>query len=169
MATKPDKTAARPTHAPETAPQAPQDGLNTPAHNIWLAGLGALASAQANAQAEGAKAFEALVQQGLEMKARTQALAKEQWAEAAQHMDSLTAGATGGMGAWDRLGGIFEGRVARALASLGMPSAFEIADLKTRVTTLERALAHAQGAAPAEPAAPTPTGSARRKGAGKST
>jgi hypothetical protein len=107
--------------------QAPQDGLNTPAQH--LAGrAGALASAQANAQAEGAKAFEALVQQGLECR-RTQALARK-WAEAAQHMDSLTAGATGGMGAWDRLGGIFEGRVARALASLGMPSAFEIADLK---------------------------------------
>jgi hypothetical protein len=49
------------------------------------------------------------VQQGLRNAARTQALARK-WAEAAQHMDSLTAGATGGMGAWDRLGGIFEGR-----------------------------------------------------------
>jgi hypothetical protein len=55
--------------------QAPQDGLNTPRTTSGWPGWGALASAQANAQAEGAKAFEALVQQGLECR-RTQALAR---------------------------------------------------------------------------------------------
>ena len=112
--------------------------MHAPAHNIWLAGLGALASAQANAQAEGTKAFEALVKQGLEMQARTQALAKEQWAEAAQRMGAID---SGGTGSWDRLGGIFEGRVARALASLGMPTANEVAELRQRVEALEQALA----------------------------
>ena len=127
-------------------------------NNIWLAGLGALASAQANAQAEGTKAFEALVQQGLQMQERTQALAKEQWNEAAQRI-AETAGAAG---SWDRLGGIFEGRVARALASLGMPAASEMAELRQRVQALENALAALQ-APPAKPkAAATPTGSGRK-------
>ena len=129
-------------------------------NNIWLAGLGALASAQANAQAEGTKAFEALVQQGLQMQERTQALAKEQWNEAAQRI-AETAGAAG---SWDRLGGIFEGRVARALASLGMPAASEMAGLKARVAALEQALEALQGQAPAAPTAP-----ARRKAARKTS
>ena len=143
MVTKP-RQPAHPAAAP--APE-PSDGLppapsamQGPAHNIWLAGLGALASAQANAQAEGSKAFEALVQQGLEMQARTQELAKKQWAEAAQRMGVLQGEAGGAGGSWDRLGGIFEGRVARALASMGMPPACDIAALKDRVQVLEQAI-----------------------------
>ena len=114
------------------------------AQNIWLAGLGALASAQA----EGSKTFEALVKQGLDMQAQTQALAKEQWAEATERMSALTGTGTPAAAApWDRLGGIFENRVARALASMGMPSASEVADLRQRVADLEQALAALQAAA----------------------
>lgn len=105
------------------------------AHNIWLAGLGALAQAQASAQAEGSKAFEALVHQGLEMQARTQALAKEQWDEAAQRLNALTTHAS--ENSWDRLGGIFQSRVARALSSLGMPPAGDLKALEERVAKLE--------------------------------
>ena len=72
MATKPPK-AAQPAPA---AAIPPDDAAKMPASNIWLAGLGALAGAQANAQAEGTKAFEALVKQGLDMQARAQAAAK---------------------------------------------------------------------------------------------
>ncbi|HNR84907.1 phasin family protein, partial [Ottowia sp.] len=98
--------------------------------------------------AEGSKAFEALVKQGLEWQARTQALAKEKWAEAAERMGAMTAQATGGVGSWDRLGGIFEERVARALASMGMPSASEVAQLQARVEALETALNALQSGAP---------------------
>ncbi len=85
MAVKPRKNSVPPNPATDAV------SLHAPTHNIWLAGLGALASAQADAQAEGAKAFESLVEQGLAMQARTQALAKEQWSEAAQRMGSLPA------------------------------------------------------------------------------
>ena len=148
---KPTPDAAEPAPAFEAPPN----------HNIWLAGLGALASAQANAQAEGSKAFEALVKQGLEMQARTQALAKEQWAGAAERMDSLTAGASGAAGSWDRLGGIFEGRVARAMASMGMPSATEVAALKARVEALEAAVQALQARAQPKPDAPRPRKTSR--------
>ena len=161
MATRPRKTAAAAAPATPDAP-APSP-LQTP-HNIWLAGLGALAGAQASAQTEGNKAFEGLVQQGLDWQARTQALAKEKWAEAAERMGAMTAQATGGVGSWDKLGGIFEDRVARALASMGMPSASEVAQLKARVEALEAALAALQGAAPASQA---PRAAARRQSAAK--
>ncbi len=161
MATRPRKTAAAAAPATPDAP-APSP-LQTP-HNIWLAGLGALAGAQASAQTEGSKAFEGLVQQGLDWQARTQALAKEKWAEAAERMGAMTAQAAGGVGSWDKLGGIFEDRVARALASMGMPSASEVAQLKARVEALEAALAALQGEAPASQA---PRAAARRQSAAK--
>jgi len=68
------------------------------------------------------------------------------------------------VGSWDKLGGIFEDRVARALASMGMPSASEVAQLKARVEALEAALAALQGAAPASQA---PRAAARRQSAAK--
>ena len=91
--------------------------------------------------------------------------AKEKWAEAAERMGAMTAQAAGGVGSWDKLGGIFEDRVARALASMGMPSASEVAQLKARVEALEAALATLQGAAPASPQAPR--AAARRQSAAK--
>lgn len=146
MATKPRKTSRKSSPAEEAAPA---ESTPAQAHNIWLAGLGALASAQADAQAEGNKAFEALVRQGLEMQARTQALAKEQWAEAAQRMGAMGVDANAATGGWGRLGGIFEDRVARALASMGMPSALEVCELKQRVEALERELEALRGGKPA--------------------
>ncbi|CAM5780944.1 phasin family protein [Ottowia pentelensis] len=142
----------------------PPNAVQEPAHNIWLAGLGALASAQANAQSEGTKAFEALVKQGMEMQERSQALAKQQWAEAAQRIGELTTGASGSTGSWDRLGGIFEGRVARALANLGMPSTEEIKQLTRRVEALERALQPSGTVGPeaANTVTPKPRRNARR-------
>ena len=74
-------------------------------------------------------------------------------------MGAMTTQATSGGGSWDRLGGIFEGRVARALASMGMPSACEIAILKARVDALEQALAKMTGQADA----PAPASAARKK------
>ena len=146
MATKARKTP-RDTSDEDTSQPFPfklPGGDPAAAQNIWLAGLGALASAQA----EGSKTFETLVKQGLDMQAQTQALAKEQWAEATERMSALT-GTPAASAPWDRLGGIFENRVARALASMGMPSASEVAELRQRVADLEQALAELQAGQPA--------------------
>ena len=130
-----------------------RDELPSSPHNIWLAGLGALAQAQASAQAEGSKAYEALVKQGLEMQARTQALAKEQWTEAAQQLNALTAQVSSNP--WDRLGNIFQSRVARALAGLGMPPAEDIQALEERIAALEKTVQKLQASsAPKAPKAP---------------
>ena len=124
--------------APST-PKKPAKGASRPkeplhsaaSKDIWLAGLGAMAQAQAAAQ--------------------------EQIHEAAAHFNQLTQGLSAGLAQpmtvkVDRLEHLFEDRVARALKSLGLPTAQEVADLQMRVAALEAALG--KSAAPAKPKAP---------------
>jgi poly(hydroxyalkanoate) granule-associated protein len=104
-----------------------------------------MAQAQAQARAQGSKAFENLVADGLAFQRKSQAAAQEKLHEAAAHFNQLTQGLGAGlvqpMGAKvDRLEHLFEDRVARALKSLGLPTAQEVADLQERVTALEAAL-----------------------------
>ena len=124
--------------APST-PKKPAKGASHPkeplhgaaSKDIWLAGLGAMAQAQAAAQ--------------------------EQINEAAAHFNQMTQGLSAGLVQpmavkVDRLEHLFEDRVARALKSLGLPTAQEVADLQMRVAALEAALG--KSAAPAKPKAP---------------
>jgi Poly(hydroxyalcanoate) granule associated protein (phasin) len=112
--------------APST-PKKPAKGASHPSEplhsaaskDIWLAGLGAMAQAQAAAQ--------------------------EQMHEAAAHFNQMTQGLSAGLVQpmavkVDRLEHLFEDRVARALKSLGLPTAQEVADLQERVAALEAAL-----------------------------
>ena len=112
--------------APST-PKKPTKGATNssePLHSaaskdIWLASLGAMAQAQAAAQ--------------------------EQMHEAAAHFNQMTQGLSAGLVQpmavkVDRLEHLFEDRVARALKSLGLPTAQEVADLQERVAALEAAL-----------------------------
>ena len=124
--------------APST-PKKPAKGASHPkeplhsaaSKDIWLAGLGAMAQAQAAAQ--------------------------EQMHEAAAHFNQMTQGLSAGLVQpmavkVDRLEHLFEDRVARALKSLGLPTAHEVADLQERVAALEAALG--KSATPAKPKAP---------------
>ena len=124
--------------APST-PKKPTKGATNssePLHSaaskdIWLASLGAMAQAQAAAQ--------------------------EQMHEAAAHFNQMTQGLSAGLVQpmavkVDRLEHLFEDRVARALKSLGLPTAQEVADLQMRVAALEAALG--KSAAPAKPKTP---------------
>jgi len=138
--------------APST-PKKPTKGASIssePLHSaaskdIWLAGLGAMAQAQAQARAQGSKTFETLVAEGLAFQRQSQAAAQEKIHEAAAHFNQLTKGLSAGLvqpmaGKVDRLEHLFEDRVARALKSLGLPTAQEVADLQERVAALEAAL-----------------------------
>jgi BMFP domain-containing protein YqiC len=89
--------------------------------------------------------------------AQAQAAAQEQIHEAAAHFNQLTQGLSAGLAQpmavkVDRLEHLFEDRVARALKSLGLPTAQEVADLQMRVAALEAALG--TRAAPAKAKAP---------------
>lgn len=127
------------------------------AHQIWLAGLGAVAQAQA----QGSKAFETLVNDGLAFQRKTQEEARQRFEEATERLTHMAQGlgeqTTGRM---DRLEQVFEERVARALHRLGMPTLQDIADLQARVADLEAQLAKASR--PAARAARTPTAPARK-------
>ena len=118
---------------------------HTASKDIWLAGLGAMAQAQAQAREQGSKAFETLVEKGLAFQRQSQAAAQEKIHEAAAHFNQLTQGLGAGLVApvgvkVDRLEHLFEDRVARVLKSLGLPTAQEVADLQERVAILEAAL-----------------------------
>ena len=107
------------------------------AQQIWLAGLGAFAKAQQ----EGSKVFEALVQDGVNLQRKTQAVAQERMAEATERITEMAGGLSGKAGQhWGRLEGIFEDRVARALNGLGLPSASQWQALNERVEALEKRL-----------------------------
>ena len=103
------------------------------AQQIWQAGLGAFTKAQA----EGNKAFEALVKEGVAIQKKTQAAAEEKIAEAASRMTAMAGGITGkATGQWDKLETIFEERVAKALNKLGVPSAKDVNALIARIDAL---------------------------------
>jgi len=160
--------------APST-PKKPTKGASNPSEpvhsaaskDIWLAGLGAMAQAQAQVRAQGSKTFETLVAEGLAFQRKSQAAAQEKIHEAAAHFNQMTQGLSAGLVQpmavkVDRLEHLFEDRVARALKSLGLPTAHEVADLQERVAALEAALG--KSAAPAKPKAPP-----RKRPAAKTT
>ena len=133
----------------------PADRIKDSAQQIWLAGLGAFAKMQQ----EGSKAFEALVKDGAGVQKKTQQAAEETLAQAQARMAGFASEfGTKAAGSWGKLENIFEERVARALASLGVPSAQEVAALQARVEALEAQLKHQPGGgAAARAAAPRKT------------
>lgn len=117
------------------------------AQQIWQAGLGAFNKAQA----EGTKAFEALVKEGVSFQRKTQSSAEEKISEATNKMASMANGiSTKASGQWDKLESIFEERVAKALNKLGVPSAKDISVLIARIDELNKSVQKlsAKGAAP---------------------
>ena len=131
------------------------------AQQIWLAGLGAFAKAQE----EGSKVFDALVKEGTAIQRKTQSVAEEKLAEATNRMTTMATdiGAKAS-GQWDKLEGIFEERVSKALGKLGVPVASQIATLTARVDALEKRLA----ALSAKPAAKTAAKTAAKPAAKRS-
>lgn len=105
--------------------------------DIWLAGLGAFS----RAQAEGMKVFDNLVRQGRELETRTRRVAADT-ATAARGVATEKAKemqkAAGGT--WDKLEQVFEDRVARALAKLGVYTQDDVRKLTERVDALSDAV-----------------------------
>ena len=107
------------------------------AQQIWQAGLGAFAKAQA----EGTRAFEALVKEGTSLQRKTQAAAEEKISEATSRMTNMATDISSkASGHWDKLENIFEERVAKALNKLGVPSAKDINALIARIDALNQSV-----------------------------
>lgn len=167
MVKKVQKTSS--TKGGKAAADTPLTGsVKDSAQQIWLAGLGAFNKAQA----EGGKVFETLVKEGLAIQRKTQAAAEEKLSEATNKMASMATDLSSrASGRWDKLETIFEDRVARALAKLGVPSAKEVEALIGRIDELSAAVQKLSGKptvaakAPAKAPAKTAVKAARPKAA----
>ncbi len=121
------------------------------AQQIWLAGLGAFSKAQG----EGGKVFEALVKEGMSIQKKTQSVAEERVAEATSKMSHMAEAVTSRAGQqWDKLEGIFEERVSKALTKLGVPTKAEVEALKAQVAELKAGSKKAAAAPAAAKKAP---------------
>jgi poly(hydroxyalkanoate) granule-associated protein len=112
------------------------------AQQIWQAGLGAFAKAQQG----GGRVFDKLVQEGSELQKRTRSLAEE---HAPGLSDKVAKVADGvgrqAAGSWDKLEQVFEDRVARALATIGVPTRKDIDALTRQVEALSLTVAKLSG------------------------
>jgi poly(hydroxyalkanoate) granule-associated protein len=113
------------------------DAVKDSAQQIWQAGLGAFAKAQA----EGRKAFESLVREGSVLQRKTQAAAEDKISETTSRVAAMAGDiASQATGQWGKLETLFEDRVAKALNKLGVPSAKDIHALMARVDELSQAV-----------------------------
>lgn len=99
------------------------------ASQIWLAGLGAYAKAEA----EGSKLFDALVQDGERIETKTRSYLDKGISSAREKVDDLRAKATG---SWSKVERAFDERVHSALSRLNMPSQEDVDSVLSRIDTL---------------------------------
>ncbi|HEX2540793.1 MAG TPA: phasin family protein [Caldimonas sp.] len=140
------------------------------AQQIWLAGMGAFAKAQA----EGKQVFEALVKEGATLQRKTQSVAEEKFDEVTSRMTNMADDVTSKAGKqWDKLESIFEERTAKALQRLGVPSSKDVQSLMDRIDALQaqvgarakataRKVASKTGARTSAKAAPMKSAAAKR-------
>jgi poly(hydroxyalkanoate) granule-associated protein len=127
--------------------QGKEQDLLYSAQQIWQAGLGALAQAQAGAP----KVFEDLMREGGKLQGGALDAAQKAVMQAFRgaqktvnrRIDNVQAQAGE---TWDNLEKIFQARVQRALHQLGVPSAAEFAALKRRVDALDAGVSRKGGA-----------------------
>jgi poly(hydroxyalkanoate) granule-associated protein len=139
------------TNSPKSSHAQLSGSVKDSAQQIWQAGLGAFT----RAQAEGSKAFESLVKEGVSIQRKTQAVAEERISEATNKMSNMATDITSkASGQWDKLENIFEERVAKALNKLGVPSAKDVNELIARIDDLSKAVQKLSAKAPAAKSAP---------------
>jgi poly(hydroxyalkanoate) granule-associated protein len=137
------------------------------AQQIWLAGLGAFAKAQE----EGAKVFDALVQEGKTLEEKTRKSTREKMGGMAEQVNKAAAQASAKTNAaWDKIEQVFEDRVARSLKSLGVPTDSDVTSLTRQIEELSaevRALRATKAAAKKSPARPARKAAPAKKAAKK--
>lgn len=103
------------------------------ANQIWLAGLGAYSKAEEGSN----KLFEALVQDGEKLEAKTRALVDKPLNVAKETVESVRARATG---SWEKVEKAFDLRVSKALHRLNIPTRNDVDTLFARVDELTEQL-----------------------------
>ena len=134
------------------------------AQQIWLAGMGAFAKAQA----EGRQVFDALVKEGVSLQKKTQTAAEERFGDVSSKMTSMAEDVTAKAGKqWDKLESIFEERTAKAMKKLGVPSSKDLEALMARVDALSAQVATGAKSAARKATARTGAKTATKKTAAK--
>lgn len=134
------------------------------AQQIWLAGMGAFAKAQA----EGRQVFDALVKEGVTLQKKTQSAAEEKFSDVSSKMTSMADEVTAKAGKqWDKLESIFEERTAKAMKKLGVPSSKDVEALMARIDALSAQVANGARSAARKTAARTGAKTAPKKTAAK--
>jgi poly(hydroxyalkanoate) granule-associated protein len=134
------------------------------AQQIWLAGMGAFAKAQA----EGRQVFDALVKEGVTLQKKTQSAAEERFGDVSSKMTSMADEVTAKAGKqWDKLESIFEERTAKAMKKLGVPSSKDVEALMARIDALSAQVANGARSAARKTAARTGAKTAPKKTAAK--
>ncbi|MEZ5510183.1 MAG: phasin family protein [Gammaproteobacteria bacterium] len=105
------------------------DKVKESANQIWLAGLGAYSKAEQ----EGSKLFEALVQDGEKLEAKTRSLVDKPLNVAKETVETVRARATG---SWEKVEKAFDQRVSRALHRLNIPTRADVDQLNERIAKL---------------------------------
>jgi poly(hydroxyalkanoate) granule-associated protein len=131
--------------------------LGESAQQVWLAGIGALA----RAQAEGSRFFEQLAEEGRAV-GEGQGPAGEN--SAAARLEGLRQAVDGALGratakaneAWDSVGRAFEHRVQQALRQMDVPTREDLDALGARIDALTRELQLRTTVAPEPSVPPTP-------------
>ncbi len=119
------------------------EGIMESAQQIWLAGLGAFAKAQA----EGGKLFDTLVKEGGAIEQKTRKFTDSKVHEVRGAFESgVGAARQRATDTWDRLEKVFEDRVSRSLSRLGVPGRQDMDALAARVEELARAVRQQKGA-----------------------
>lgn len=126
--------------ASETAAPDWKSRIKESSHEVLLAGIGALARARKDApkpgkggrSAKGAGAdFETLVAEGRKLEPEIMGSLEKAWADLKEKSRTSMSFKSG-----DKFKGVFEERVAQALARLGVPRAKEIEELNRKVDSL---------------------------------
>ena len=113
--------------------------VRSSAQQIWQAGLGAFAKAQA----EGGREFTRLVRDGSELQKRARQV--EDATDTVARKVERASRRSLSTGSWGKLEQVFEERVARALATIGVPAQGEVEALGRRIDELERMVAELSG------------------------
>ncbi len=129
--------AQRPPRRPAHPPRPPAESLPDAVQQAWATGVEALAKAQQ----QGGKVLGSWVEDGVALQRQAQARGQAQVAEAADHLAALSQGLGAPAAApWERLEGLFEQRVAKAMARLDIARQTELDALRARVESLETEL-----------------------------
>jgi poly(hydroxyalkanoate) granule-associated protein len=111
----------------KTATSNLQQDLRESARKIWLAGLGALATAED----QGTKVFQNLVEKGEEFESRSE----KQFSKVKSRVKSVTDKAEA---QWDKIESAIDEKVTAAVQRLGIPSRDEVRTLTRRVEELTK-------------------------------